>query len=212
MVGDGLRHLADRLNDHRVRAVIESMTGARVRARRAPHDADDLRPSLLGLRPVRARLPPTPPPHHRPLAAQRQRQPGADDEPRAADRAAHRRDAPPGADHRYIPLSVTAPGVGLSRPGFRGDRVGRFLLSLRESVLNVPRGDSTMASSSWERLRQTRSAMSSVLKESTKLSAIALSRASPTDRRRPGRRGRPASGCSRCSCIGCRGRRCRRRG
>jgi len=34
---------------------------------------------------------------------------------------------------------------------------------------------STMASSSWERVRQTRSVMSSVLKESTKLSARALS-------------------------------------
>jgi hypothetical protein len=40
---------------------------------------------------------------------------------------------------------------------------------------------STMASSSWPRERHTRSAISSVLKESTKLSASALSRASPTE-------------------------------
>ena len=38
-----------------------------------------------------------------------------------------------------------------------------------------------MASSSWERERQTRSVISSVLKESTKLSARALSEASPTE-------------------------------
>ena len=49
----------------------------------------------------------------------------------------------------------------------------------RRSVLNQATY-STIASSSWERVRQTRSRISSVLKLSTKLSASALSYASPT--------------------------------
>ena len=49
----------------------------------------------------------------------------------------------------------------------------------RRSVLNQATY-STIASSSWERVRQTRSRISSVLNESTKLSASALSYASPT--------------------------------
>ena len=50
----------------------------------------------------------------------------------------------------------------------------------RRTWLNQPT-HSTIASSSWERVCQTRSAISSVLKESTKDSASALSRASPTE-------------------------------
>ena len=46
-------------------------------------------------------------------------------------------------------------------------------------------------------MRQTRSAISSVLKQSTKLSARALSKASPTEPTGAARRDRPASGCSR---------------
>src|SRR5205823_5367072 len=51
--------------------------------------------------------------------------------------------------------------------------------SCRRALLNQPMY-STTASSSWERLRQTRSAISSVLKLSTNDSASALSYASPT--------------------------------
>ena len=61
---------------------------------------------------------------------------------------------------------------------------------------------STTASSSCERLAQTRSAMSSVLKESTKLSATACRRRRRRIRSSEGRCDRRGSGCSRSRCIG----------
>jgi hypothetical protein len=65
---------------------------------------------------------------------------------------------------------------------------GTVTEALVEAVVVEPGDPSTIASSSCVRVRQTRSAISSVLKLSTKLSAIALSSASPTepiDARRP---------------------------
>jgi transposase len=50
--------------------------------------------------------------HPRSVAAQRRRRPGADRRPRAADRPADVELKRQGADHRYIPLLVTAPGFG----------------------------------------------------------------------------------------------------
>ena len=79
-----------------------------------PRDADHLRPSVPGLGPVRARRPRAarPPRDPRAVAAQRRRQPGLIDdlELQIANLTCELKRQ--GADHRYIPLLVTAPGFG----------------------------------------------------------------------------------------------------
>lgn len=76
-------------------------------------------------------------------------------------------------------------------------RAGERVESLRARIAAA----SSTASSSCDRVRQMRSAISSVLKLSTKLSASALSRRLRPTRPRPARRGQRASGCSRSTCI-----------